>query len=620
MTGYDTLIVGSGCAGYNCALALHRLGRRSLAVVTEGRTMGTSRNTGSDKQTYYKLSLAGDTPDSVRAMARDLFSGGGMDGGCALAQAAGSTREFFHLVQLGVPFPFNALGEYVGYRTDHDATCRATSAGPLTSRYMTEALEQAVSDAQIPVLDRLLAVEICREETGFSLICVHTGSQCVQILRCRHLVLATGGEAGAYENSVYPPSQTGALGLCVSAGLSLCNLMHWQYGIASVPLRWNLSGSYQQVLPSYVSVDEAGVQREFLAESLGADALADQFRKGYEWPFDSRRADASSAVDLAVQREYAAGRRVYLDFRHNPANLPSDPAQLPAEAAQFWRNSALSPASTPAERLERLNPAALQLFADHGIDLRRDMLEIRVCAQHLNGGVEVDENWQSSCPGLYVIGEAAGTFGAYRPGGSALNAAQVGGTRAAQHIALTSEQADCSALPTRARTAVWEERRRRLCNGGTPHLEIRRHWQRQMSLYAAHHRQYGQMCRMLKEVEHACMAFDRTAGCTPDEFADCCRTRDILIAQAALLRSMVYAAATCSFTGGCLVTDAPGCDARYAGDLLIQRGGETFWRPPRPLPEPDTWFESVWRDFNAARTAVSDAAAASKGVHYGKNL
>ena len=119
------------------------------------------------------------------------------------------------------------------------------------------------------ILDRLLAVEICREETGFSLICVHTGSQCVQILRCRHLVLATGGEAGAYENSVYPPSQTGALGLCVSAGLSLCNLMHWQYGIASVPLRWNLSGSYQQVLPSYVSVDEAGVQRESRACSGG---------------------------------------------------------------------------------------------------------------------------------------------------------------------------------------------------------------------------------------------------------------------------------------------------------------------------------------------------------------
>ena len=47
----DTIVVGSGCAGYNCADWLYTLGRRSLALITEGRMMGTSRNTGSDKQT-----------------------------------------------------------------------------------------------------------------------------------------------------------------------------------------------------------------------------------------------------------------------------------------------------------------------------------------------------------------------------------------------------------------------------------------------------------------------------------------------------------------------------------------------------------------------------------------
>lgn len=69
---FDTVIVGTGCAGYNCADWLYTLGRRDLAIVTRGRLSGASRNTGSDKQTYYKLSLASGMPDSVRKMARDL--------------------------------------------------------------------------------------------------------------------------------------------------------------------------------------------------------------------------------------------------------------------------------------------------------------------------------------------------------------------------------------------------------------------------------------------------------------------------------------------------------------------------------------------------------------------
>lgn len=72
---FDTVIVGTGCAGYNCADWLYTLGRRDLAIVTRGRLSGASRNTGSDKQTYYKLSLASGMPDSVRKMARGSLRG-----------------------------------------------------------------------------------------------------------------------------------------------------------------------------------------------------------------------------------------------------------------------------------------------------------------------------------------------------------------------------------------------------------------------------------------------------------------------------------------------------------------------------------------------------------------
>lgn len=106
--------------------------------------MGTSRNTGSDKQTYYKLSLASGTPDSVYDMAKVLYGGQSVHGDTALVEAALSARCFYKLVNLGVPFPHDRYGQYVGYKTDHDPSQRATSCGPLTSRYMTEHLERSV--------------------------------------------------------------------------------------------------------------------------------------------------------------------------------------------------------------------------------------------------------------------------------------------------------------------------------------------------------------------------------------------------------------------------------------------------------------------------------------------
>ena len=133
------VVVGSGCAGWNAADWLLMLGERDTVLVTEDRLSGTSRNTGSDKQTYYKLSLAGDDGDSPGALARTL-AGPDVHGDTALCEAAGSASCFFRLAGLGVPFPMNEYGEYVGYQTDHDTRKRATSAGPLTSRFMTEAL------------------------------------------------------------------------------------------------------------------------------------------------------------------------------------------------------------------------------------------------------------------------------------------------------------------------------------------------------------------------------------------------------------------------------------------------------------------------------------------------
>src|SRR5674476_1210771 len=136
----NTVVVGTGSAGYCAADRLAMFGQTDVIVVSDKIRAGASRNAGSDKQTYYKLTLSGAEPDSVRSMAETLFSGGAMDGDIALAEAAWSPRAFFHLVESGVPFPHARSGEFIGYKTDHDLRQRATSVGPFTSKSITGSL------------------------------------------------------------------------------------------------------------------------------------------------------------------------------------------------------------------------------------------------------------------------------------------------------------------------------------------------------------------------------------------------------------------------------------------------------------------------------------------------
>ena len=162
---YKALVIGSGAAAYGVADWLYKEGVTDIAIVTENRLSGTSRNTGSDKQTYYKISMDGFTPDSPYKMAHDMFSGGSCDGEKMYLESVNSQRCFLRLCEYGVKFPTDSYGGYPGYKTDHDDTVRATSVGPLTSKMMTEKLESVVLDKnKTPLLDKKMVVEILTKE------------------------------------------------------------------------------------------------------------------------------------------------------------------------------------------------------------------------------------------------------------------------------------------------------------------------------------------------------------------------------------------------------------------------------------------------------------------------
>ncbi|MGI5896601.1 MAG: FAD-binding protein [Oscillospiraceae bacterium] len=443
---HDVIVFGSGAAGLCCAKRLADLGVRDILLLTNGIHMGTSRNTGSDKQTYYKLNVSGSTPDSVVEVAQTLVDGGACDGDAALVEAALSARCFYHLADLGVPFVRNGYGEFVGYKTDHDPKARAASAGPLTVQEMCAALFRQVERAGIPVREGMTPVKILTEDgRATGLLCLWQSAdrreQEFQLFACRHLVMATGAPASLYEKSVFPESQVGASGICFEAGVRGKNLTEWQYGLASTGYRWNVSGSYQQVLPRYVSTAEDGSDvREFLLEGFDdiPATLNATFLKGYQWPFDVTKlgSGGSSWVDLLVYRETVLrGRKVYMDFTQNPFGMKQLDRSLLSPECLHYLESSGALQNTPYERLMALNPDAIQLYRSHGIDLEREWLAVDVCAQHNNGGLSADIWWETNVRNLYAIGELNGSHGIRRPGGSALNAGQVGAFRAAEQIA-----------------------------------------------------------------------------------------------------------------------------------------------------------------------------------------
>ena len=244
----------------------------------------------------------------------------------------------------------------------------------------------------------------------------------LEAVGAENVVFAVGGPGGLYKTSVYPQLHTGAIGLALMAGAKAQSLPESQYGMASIKFRWNVSGTYMQVVPRFLSTDADGVsdQREFLPDYYDSPGQMNShvFLKGYQWPFDSRKAvGGSSLVDILVYIETVLkGRRVFLDFRRNSDGFAFD--QLSDEALQYLtRCEALL--DTPLARLRKMNPGAIQLYADHGIDLAREPLEIAVCAQHNNGGLAGNHWWESTnIKHLFPVGEVNGSHGVYRPGGS----------------------------------------------------------------------------------------------------------------------------------------------------------------------------------------------------------
>jgi succinate dehydrogenase/fumarate reductase flavoprotein subunit len=655
----NTVVVGSGAAGLNCACRLFREFEdqgvanpdSQVALVTRGIGLGASNMSGSDKQTYYKLGTSPQDPDTPGSFADTLSAGGCTHKDLAFIEGANSLRSFYRLADLGVPFPHDQEGTFVGYKTDHDPRMRGTSAGPRTSRFMVKKLFAELKRYGIPIFNRyhLLAV-VTDGGRARGILCLDTKGQKQEdhglvLFDCENVVVATGGPGELYDISVYPRGQMGSYAQLFEAGAEAVNLTESQFGLASIKPRWNLSGTYQQVIPRYFSTDVHGNdEQEFLNPFFDSMATlaTDIFLKGYQWPFDHDKvmAHGSSLIDILVQNEMVnRGRRVFMDFRENPRHgdhlEPFSLDTLMPEALDYLKRSGAVQA-TPIERLAHMNSPSISLYRQLGVDLRNEALEVGVCAQHCNGGFAVDAWWESNIRHLFVIGELAGTHGIKRPGGSALNAGQVGALRAAQRIGHVYRESTCDdsdfgelVSPVLNRFAgyltQWQQSKTNALNPSDEKIKV----QQRMSRYAGMVRSRKGVDTALREAREQWASIGNLGlRITASSFLEAIETRELVLAQIAVLEAIRRLLELGSGSRGShLVTESSGkLPHRYLGNewrfipenmalreeiLAIRYNvtGDHFScqnYTPRVFSSPERWFENTWSAYRSSKVFRSD--------------
>ena len=233
--------------------------------------------------------------------------------------------------------------------------------------------------------------------------------------------------------------------------------------------------------------------------------------------------------------------------------------------------------------------------------------------------------WESvNLKRLFPVGEVNGLYGAYRPGGSALNSGQVGGFRAAEFIAnrylawdVDKKAAERSASAAATDVLAWMDK---CVDAKTDWRAEREELQERMSRCGAHIRSGAEL---EKAVAEAWKQWRRVnlAGCacrTPEGLAEALRNRQLCFAHAVYLEAIRFALESGVGSRGSAMTLDPrgahvheqlGDEWRMAPEdesfkekvqeTLANVDGkvENRWVRRRPLPDCDAWFETGWADF-----------------------
>ena len=276
------------------------------------------------------------------------------------------------------PLPSVPTAWWISFVTDGSKYARACYTGPYTANHIEAALVEQIRNRDIALLENTLVADLLfswdRSRVAGALT-VNEKSGELGMIRCKAVVLATGGAGQAFAVNVFSPDVTGdGYAMAYRAGAELVNMEFIQIGLSSVKTKLACSGDMMRALPKMVNSEG----REFLAEYFPKKTSRTQmynilFAKGASWPVSYQ--EPSHIIDIAVAYELAAGRKVYLDYGSNPSGLK---VGLLDDKIKSWYQdkkqvdlgkAALS--KSPLARLQAINPQIIKWLAERGIDLKK---------------------------------------------------------------------------------------------------------------------------------------------------------------------------------------------------------------------------------------------------------
>ena len=372
----DYLIIGSGVAGLYLALQLSEYGQ--VTIVTKGETQ--------ESNTYWAqggvASVLSDT-DSFDSHIQDTLDAGA--GLCDIEAVQVLVREgpdhVRRLMELGANFEQDEDGHLdLGREGGHSAN-RIVHAADMTGREIQEALERAVAERDIKVMDRTVGVELITryhlmdpaapsrgEPTCYGAYLYDRNTWEIFAIRAKATVLATGGAGQVYRHNTNPSVATGdGVALGYLAGAVVSNMEFYQFH------------------PTSLYTEEVEDRAFLISEALRGHGATLHGPDGepFMHRYDERKELAprdivARAIDAELKRTGA--RHVWLD------------------ATRFSR-----------EELQTKFPTIFDHCLSKGIDISKQRIPVVPAAHYMCGGVRTDLDGRTNLMGLFAVGEVACT-------------------------------------------------------------------------------------------------------------------------------------------------------------------------------------------------------------------
>ncbi|MEI9805592.1 MAG: FAD-binding protein [Pseudolabrys sp.] len=545
----DVVVVGGGGAASRAALSARQAGA-NVRMVTKAplKTGGSTVHGASEAMNMAAAAGLGDKADSPEAHYRDTMSAaeGFIDPKLVRVLAEDAPKRLQDLIALGVPLDRDGDKVKVA-KVDMNSHGRAVSVQGKTGTAFVNTLTDELLRLGVVVDQNVALVDLVRDADGAvaGVLGYDPEKRVLIHYEAPAVVLGTGGIHGAFSQQVSTSEMTGdGQAICFRHGAEMVNVEFHQIGPALVyPYVQLFSAQCFRVHPRILNSEG----EEFLPKYIPAGLTLDEVyaEKGFRFTVST----IGRYVDIGMSREINAGRGT----KHGAINFSFE--------------------HIPQEKLTAIMPHTMRWIGQHGLDTRRDKLEVGIAFQCMNGGVRMTgPDAQSTIPGLFVIGELAGGIrGPDRPGGNSLAEGQVFGHRAGTGAAELAARSKGAKAGTLTETTDFLSK---VLNGkqDTSFREMAREIQRTMQRYCLVEKNGPELESALGKILQIKSDLDTKLSVTPETLIEGLGVRNMAQVSELVLRGCLNRKETRS---GHYRVDYPETDDKnYRRSFVAKRNGD----------------------------------------------